>query len=493
MRCRAQLSWRFPRRGHPPCGSAAPTAIGETIDTSSSRNALYFPVDQQRVAEQPDNAEPSSSRRALKFLGVLGTALLVAMATAIGTGLGSDVLDLFGDNDDEGDPISYSASEQINGCGTHLFFPEEQARGLVSGATPTPSPIPDWEAFRSANGGLVADESVVQVSIQGESSRTVTLTGIDFTVDAQPRPPGSTFLQPCGDAIYGRYVVADLDREPIVVSGTAEDPEAVLDPVDPVNDAQHVQADHLPVDRVGNGSPATPDRRINRALLLHLARGDSVEQRRADRSDTDRQRRRRVYRCRQRGHQGIPKRRDRQERLGRVSGSKRLSRRPSRLNRRPRCLDRCRAPSGCRRVGDGEVARAVVLDGLGDLVARGLGAHVGGVGVRDDDVDDAGTRPGRALPLLRAEAGVSSSFSDTPEPRPSRSSGEASPYTHSSAEAQLAHSPARRAREPSWEGCRPALTGSRLARRVEDGRSAGGFQHSLRSSRPARSSWRRTC
>jgi hypothetical protein len=189
------------------------------------------------VAEQPDNAEPSSSRRALKFLGVLGTALLVAMATAIGTGLGSDVLDLFGDNDDEGDPISYSASEQINGCGTHLFFPEEQARGLVSGATPTPSPIPDWEAFRSANGGLVADESVVQVSIQGESSRTVTLTGIDFTVDAQPRPPGSTFLQPCGDAIYGRYVVADLDREPIVVSGTAEDPEAVLDPVDPVNDA----------------------------------------------------------------------------------------------------------------------------------------------------------------------------------------------------------------------------------------------------------------
>jgi hypothetical protein len=32
-------------------------------------------------------------------------------------------------------------------------------------------------------------------------------------------------------------VVADLDREPVVVSGTAEDPKAVLDPVDPVNDA----------------------------------------------------------------------------------------------------------------------------------------------------------------------------------------------------------------------------------------------------------------
>jgi hypothetical protein len=189
------------------------------------------------MAEQPDDAEPTSSRRAWKFAGALGTALLVAMATAIGTGLGSEVLDLFGGDDDEGDPISHSASEQIQECGTHLFVPEEQARGLVSGAIPTPSPIPDWEAFRSSHGGFVADESVVQVSIQGESSRTVTLTGIDFTVERRPRPPGAVFLQPCGDAIHGRYVVADLDRQPVAVSGTADDAEAVLDPVDPVSGA----------------------------------------------------------------------------------------------------------------------------------------------------------------------------------------------------------------------------------------------------------------
>jgi hypothetical protein len=191
------------------------------------------------MAEQPGNAEPTSSRRAWKFGGALGTALLVAMATAIGSGLGSDMLDLFRGGDDEGDPISYSASEEIQECGTHLFVPEEQARGLVSGATPTPSPIPDWEAFRSANNGLVADENVVQVSIQGESSRTVALTGINFTVDRRPRPPGAIFLQPCGDAIHGRYVVADLDRQPVAVSGTADDPEAVLDPVDPVSGAAH--------------------------------------------------------------------------------------------------------------------------------------------------------------------------------------------------------------------------------------------------------------
>jgi hypothetical protein len=186
---------------------------------------------------KPENDEPTSSRRAWKLLGALGTALLVAMATAIGTGLGSDLLDLFRGDEDEDDPISYSASEQIQECGTHLFVPEEQASGLVSGATPTPSPIPDWEEFRSSSGGSVADESVVQVSIQGESARTVTLTGIDFTVERRPRPPGAVFLQPCGDAIYGRYVVADLDRQPVSLSGTADDPKATLDPVDPVSGA----------------------------------------------------------------------------------------------------------------------------------------------------------------------------------------------------------------------------------------------------------------
>ena len=133
---------------------------------------------------------------------------------------------------------------EIYECGTSFFVPEEQARGLVSGAIPRRR-VQDWETFQRSNGGLVANESVVQVSIQGESSRTVTLTGIDFTVDRRPRPPGATFCNPCGDSIYGRYVVADLDREPVVLAGTADDPEAVLDPSDPVSGA--AQSTYRPI------------------------------------------------------------------------------------------------------------------------------------------------------------------------------------------------------------------------------------------------------
>jgi len=62
----------------------------------------------------------------LKLGGVLGTALLVAIVTAIGSGLGSDFLDLFRGDEEEPDPISYSATEQVSECGTALFVPEDR-------------------------------------------------------------------------------------------------------------------------------------------------------------------------------------------------------------------------------------------------------------------------------------------------------------------------------------------------------------------------------
>ena len=179
------------------------------------------------MAESSGNGEPATSRRALKFAGVLASALLVAMVTAIGTGLGSGVLDLFDGSDEEPDPISYSATEQISECGTALFIPAKQ----VSRARSSSTGVRDWGALRKAHGGAVAGGSVVQVSIQGESARTVNLTGIKFTVKRRPRPPGAIISKPCGDLIYGRYIRADLDRQPVAVTSSADDPGAAVDEV----------------------------------------------------------------------------------------------------------------------------------------------------------------------------------------------------------------------------------------------------------------------
>ena len=148
------------------------------------------------------------------------------MATAIGTGLGSDALDLF---DDEQEPVSYSALEEVAECGTHLFVRGDRAKSLVLGEMPTAG---DWESFRDSNRAIVATESVVEVSIQGETSRTITLSGIDFDVERRHRPAGATFLNPCGDSIRGRFVAADLDRTPVAVVDSSRDLEGALGEVD---------------------------------------------------------------------------------------------------------------------------------------------------------------------------------------------------------------------------------------------------------------------
>jgi hypothetical protein len=183
------------------------------------------------MAKDSDSAD--QGRRPWKFIGALGTALLVAMATAIGTGLGGKVLDLF---DEEGNrpkpkpPVTYSAEERVFECGTALFVGGDRAASLASGEIEAPL---DWHAFRRSNRAVVASPSVVEASIQGESSRTITLSRIEFSVERRPRPAGATFSNPCGDAISGRFVEADLDRNPVRVSGSSEDPEGIVGSVDP--------------------------------------------------------------------------------------------------------------------------------------------------------------------------------------------------------------------------------------------------------------------
>ncbi|MDQ4041019.1 MAG: hypothetical protein M3141_04645 [Actinomycetota bacterium] len=146
----------------------------------------------------------------------------VAMLGAIGTGLGERALDVL-EGDEEKPLISHSAEELISQCGTDLFVPAPRAQALLSGEAPSPT---DWSAFRSANDATVSSPDAVEVSIQGESARTVTLTRIEFDVDRRPRPAGLTFSNPCGGPISGRFVAADLDRVPVRVISSADDPEA---------------------------------------------------------------------------------------------------------------------------------------------------------------------------------------------------------------------------------------------------------------------------
>lgn len=176
-------------------------------------------MSQAKRERKPRRAPPA-------FLVAVATALVIAIATAIGTGLGQRVLDLF-----KSDPalVSSSAAESIQECGTDIFVPEPTAGRLRTRAVPRG----DWlTSFLRRPGAGVAGQSLVEVSIQGESSRTITLTGIDVEVQRRPRSPGAVFSAPCGDSVHGRSVLVDLDRRPAAIVDSTIAPHGELGTLD---------------------------------------------------------------------------------------------------------------------------------------------------------------------------------------------------------------------------------------------------------------------
>lgn len=150
------------------------------------------------------------------------SALAVAALTAVGSGLGSAVVDWV-----DGDEVLVSASSerQILECGTPIFLREPLAGDLAAGATRPPA---HWPTFAGQTGAAVAGNDVVQVSIQGESSRTITLTDIEVETERAARPDGAVFTNPCGDATRGRSVRFDLDRTPPQLVASVTDEQGVL-------------------------------------------------------------------------------------------------------------------------------------------------------------------------------------------------------------------------------------------------------------------------
>jgi len=169
----------------------------------------------------PERGNGTPKAKIVAGLAVLATTLAIAIAETVGAGIGTAAIGLF-----KGDAelVSSSAIEQVYECGTDLFVAQPMARRVLSAP---PEASPDWTAFQQTTNAVVAGQSEVEVSIQGESSRTITLTRIAFDVERRKRPRGATFRNPCGGPAYGRTVVVDLDRRPPAIVASTEDPEGL--------------------------------------------------------------------------------------------------------------------------------------------------------------------------------------------------------------------------------------------------------------------------
>jgi hypothetical protein len=82
--------------------------------------------------------------------------------------------------------------------------------------------------LQGAPGSAAADHDTVQVAIQGESERIVTLTGIDITADRTKRPSGAVFYKPCGGPFGGRAIEVDLDANPPRIGASSSEVDGML-------------------------------------------------------------------------------------------------------------------------------------------------------------------------------------------------------------------------------------------------------------------------
>jgi hypothetical protein len=147
-------------------------------------------------------------------------AVLLAGATAFASGLGSKLADAVSSSDPP--LVSYSAEDLASQCIGGEFVPRRSLPTLEG------SPVEDWALIERQPGAAHLDRGVVQVSVQGESARTITLTGIEVHVTRAARPPGASFSGQCGGPFVGRSLEVDLDADPPRVVDSVADEGGML-------------------------------------------------------------------------------------------------------------------------------------------------------------------------------------------------------------------------------------------------------------------------
>jgi hypothetical protein len=158
-------------------------------------------------------------RRGTRWIAVgLGAGLLAAV-TAFGTGLGSKAVDSL--DSSVAPPLSYSTEELVSECGSAIFLPEDLSKQTLK--ENPPYSLSEWAEFQHQPGAILAGGDVVEVSVQGESKRKVTLTGIRFDVEHLKPKKGATFAASCGDGTFGRAMIVDLDENPPQVVASSKE------------------------------------------------------------------------------------------------------------------------------------------------------------------------------------------------------------------------------------------------------------------------------
>jgi hypothetical protein len=147
-------------------------------------------------------------------------AVLLAAGTAFAGDLGSKLADAVSSGDSA--LVSYSAAEIASQCIGGEFVPRQSLATILRDESH------DWDLIERQPGAAQLGRDPVQVSVQGESARTITLTGIDFHVTHHSRPAGVAFSGQCGGPFVGRALEVDLDADPPRIVDSVASEEGML-------------------------------------------------------------------------------------------------------------------------------------------------------------------------------------------------------------------------------------------------------------------------
>jgi hypothetical protein len=112
--------------------------------------------------------------------------------------------------------------EALGECGASTFLPQGEAEEVLRQKVPG-----RWDSISGRPRAALAGFDTAMVSIQGESNRTITLTGIEFEVTRHPIPKGDSFALPCGGPGTGRSISVNLDSNPPRIVSSNRDPNAM--------------------------------------------------------------------------------------------------------------------------------------------------------------------------------------------------------------------------------------------------------------------------
>ncbi len=175
-------------------------------------------------APDPVPRRETPSRRVLTLLGTLAIAAATALIVNLVNKGADHVVPPGGPaaaaqvSKANSQLISYSSVPTGTECSGGTFLPEAAAKRIVGRRD-----FGAWSTVERAYGAAPAGRAVVEASIQGESIRAVTLTGITFQVRRLSRPTGVVVAGGCGGPTPGRGVEVNLDSDtPRVVASNSQ-------------------------------------------------------------------------------------------------------------------------------------------------------------------------------------------------------------------------------------------------------------------------------